>query len=117
MAGEIVHLELPAGDTARSRQFWSALFGWEWQEFEGPMEYHMTRLGETQGAAIYPDEGRAARPYFSVDEIQAAVARVRELGGQSDDAQPIPGMGWFATWTDTEGVPYGFWQNDPDAGT
>jgi predicted enzyme related to lactoylglutathione lyase len=116
MAGEIVHLELPASDTARSREFWGSLFGWQFEAMEGPFEYHMTRLAETQGAAIFPGEGSsAARPYFSVDEIDASVARVRELGGQADDAQPIPGMGWFATCTDTEGTPFGFWQTDPNA--
>ena len=117
MAGEIVHLELPAGDTARAQQFWSSLFGWQFQALEGPMEYHMTRLTDTQGAAVFPAEGdgRAARPYFSVDDIQTGVARVRELGGRCDDAQPIPGMGWFATCQDTEGTNFGLWQTDPNA--
>jgi predicted enzyme related to lactoylglutathione lyase len=116
MAGEIVHLELPASDTSRSREFWGSLFGWQFEAMEGPFEYHMTRLAETQGAAVFPAEDtKASRPYFSADDIQATVARVRELGGQSDDAQPIPGMGWFATCTDTEGTPFGLWQTDPSA--
>jgi predicted enzyme related to lactoylglutathione lyase len=117
MAGEIVHLELPAGDTSRSRQFWSSLFGWQFQAFEGPTEYHMTQLSDTQGAAVLPAEGngRAARPYFSVDDVNAGVARVRELGGQADNAMPVPGMGWFATCQDSEGTAFGLWQTDPSA--
>nr|MBA3402480.1 VOC family protein [Actinomycetota bacterium] len=43
MAGQMVHLEIPAGDTAKAREFWGGLFGWEWQSYEGsPSEYHMT---------------------------------------------------------------------------
>jgi predicted enzyme related to lactoylglutathione lyase len=116
MAGEIVHLELPAGDTARPQEFWGSLFGWQFQAIEGPFEYHMTQISETTGGAIFPEEGseHAARPYFSVDEINAGAARVRELGGQADDPQPVPGMGWFATCKDTEGTKFGLWQTDPN---
>ena len=53
MTGQPVHFEFPAQDTGRSREFWSSLFGWEWQTMEGPFEYHMTRLSETSGAAVY----------------------------------------------------------------
>src|SRR5262245_30774019 len=95
MPGQMVHLELPAGDTARARQFWGSLLGWEWQAFEGPMEYHMTRLSDTTGAAIYapdPPDKRGARVYLDVDDVNAARARVGELGGQAGDAMPVPSM-------------------------
>ena len=117
MGNPVTHLELPAGDTARARQFWGSLFGWEWQSMDGPTEYHMTRIDERAGAAVYPAEGseRGARPYFDVDDIQAGAARVRELGGQADDPGSVPGMGWYATCQDTEGNPFGLWQNDPNA--
>jgi uncharacterized protein len=118
MAGQMVHLEIPAGDTAKAREFWSSLFGWEWQTVEGPTEYHMTRFSEATGGAIYapdPPDKRGARVYFDVDEINAANARVNELGGEAGEAMPVPGMGWFSICTDTEGNEFGLWQNDPEA--
>jgi predicted enzyme related to lactoylglutathione lyase len=118
MAGQMVHLEIPAGDTAKAREFWSSLFGWEWQTVEGPTEYHMTRFSETTGGAIYapdPPDKRGARVYFDVDEINAANARVNELGGEAGEAMPVPGMGWFSICMDTEGNEFGLWQNDPEA--
>ena len=117
MAGQMVHLEIPAGDTGRAREFWGSLFGWEWQAFEGPSEYHMTRFSETSGGAIMPAEGseRSPRVYFDVDDINAAVSRVKELGGEASDAMPVPAMGWFSTCKDSEGNPFGLWQNDPAA--
>jgi uncharacterized protein len=119
MAGQMVHLEIPAGDTARAREFWSSLFGWQWQSFEGsPTEYHTTRFSETTGGAIYeadPPDKRGTRIYFDVDDINAGTARVKELGGEADDAMPVPGMGWFATCKDVEGNEFGLWQTDPDA--
>ena len=118
MAGQMVHVEIPAGDTGRAREFWGGLFGWQFQEFEGsPTEYHMTRFSETQGGAITGAEGeeRGTRVYFDVDDINAANARVAELGGSAGDALPVPGMGWFSVCTDSEGNEFGLWQTDPNA--
>ena len=51
MPGQIVHFEIPADDTGKSREFWGSLFGWQFQAFPGPSEYHMTQMGEGAGAA------------------------------------------------------------------
>jgi uncharacterized protein len=115
MAGKPVHFEIPASDTSRAREFYGNLFGWEWQTMEGPVEYHMTRTSEDTGGAIFSGDPGAIRPYFDVDDINAGVARVRELGGSADDPQPVPTMGWFATGSDPEGNPIGLWQSDPNA--
>src|SRR4051794_13232636 len=95
MTGQIVHFEIPADDTGAGQAFWGSLFGWEFQAFPGPFEYHMTRIGEQTGAAITNMEPgkRGTRAYFSVEEINAGAARVRELGGQAGDPMPVPGMG------------------------
>jgi uncharacterized protein len=118
MAGQMVHFEIPAGDTAKAKDFWGGLFGWEFQQMEGsPMEYHVTRFNETSGGAVYEAEGdkRGARTYFDVDDINASTARVGELGGEGGEATPVPGMGWFAVCTDNQGNEFGLWQTDPDA--
>ncbi len=118
MAGKPVHVEFPAGDTARAQGFWGSLFGWQWQSMEGPMEYHMTQIVANEtGGAVFPADGsdRGLRVYFDVDDINAGRARVNELGGKAGDAQPVPGMGWFAMAEDTEGNHFGLWQNDSSA--
>ena len=116
MPGQIVHIEIPADDTAKGLEFWGPLFGWRFEAFPGPFEYHMTRNGD-QGAAITNMEPgkKGTRAYFDVEDINAGVARVRELGGEAADPQPVPGMGWFATCRDTQGNEFGLWQNDPSA--
>ena len=84
MAGQMVHIEIPAGDAAKAQEFWGGLFGWQFQEFPGaPGGYHMTRFSETTGGAIYGADGdkRGMRTYFDVDDINAGAARVKELGG------------------------------------
>ena len=117
MAGQIVHTEIPADDTVASREFWGSLFGWQFQAFPGPSEYHMARIGDQEGVAITNMEPgkRGMRSYFDVDDINAGVARVKELGGEASDPTPVPHMGWFATCADPHGNEFGLWQTDPSA--
>ncbi len=119
MAGEIVHFEVPAGDTARATAFYGKLFGWSFANMPGPVEYHMTQISDVLGAGIHPAEQGGGIPglfvYFGVDDIGGSVEQVRALGGTAEDAQPIPGMGWFSRCADTEGNPFGLFQQDPAA--
>jgi predicted enzyme related to lactoylglutathione lyase len=117
MPAEIVHIEIPADDTGRAREFWGSLFGWEFQEFPGPFEYHTTQITDQQGAAITNMEQgkRGTRSYFAVDDAGAGAARVKELGGEASDPMPVPTMGWFVTCTDPHGNEFGLWQTDPSA--
>jgi uncharacterized protein len=119
MAGEMVHFEIPAGDPAKAQEFWGGLFGWEFQQYEGsPIEYHMARISDSSGGAIYGEDGdkRGTRTYFDVDDVNAGIARVNELGGNAGEAMPVPSMGWFAICTDPEGNEFGIWQTDTSAG-
>jgi predicted enzyme related to lactoylglutathione lyase len=119
MPGQMVHIEIPADDSAKAREFWSGLFGWEFESYPGPTEYHMTRFSETTGGAITSMEPgkRGTRTYFDVDDINAGVASVKQLGGEADEPMPVPSMGWFATCKDNQGNDFGLWQTDPSAPT
>jgi predicted enzyme related to lactoylglutathione lyase len=115
LAGKPVHLEIPAHDTSRAQEFYKNMFGWQFQAMEGPFEYHMTQLAEDTGGGIFPAEAGSIRVYFDVDDVKAGASRMQEFGGTADEPQPIPGMGWFVTGTDTEGNPIGLWQSDASA--
>jgi predicted enzyme related to lactoylglutathione lyase len=106
-AGKVVWFELPADDTARARTFYGGLFDWQFEQWDGPTEYHTTG-----GGAIKPANGKkGALVYFGTDDIDASVARVRELGGIASDAQEIPGVGRFSACVDTEGNPFALYQS------
>jgi predicted enzyme related to lactoylglutathione lyase len=117
MPGEIVHIEIPADDTEKGREFWGSLFGWKFESYPGPSEYHMTRISDQTGAAVNNMEPgkRSMRPYFAVDDVDAGAARVKDLGGDANERMPVPNMGWFVTCTDPQGNEFGLWQNDPSA--
>ena len=117
MDGKIVHRELPAEDTSRAREFWSSLCGWSFQSWDGPIEYHM--FEGDPGGAVYPSQEGERGPviYFGTDDIDGELARIRDLGGRADDKQPIPGVGWFARCSDTEGNSFSVYQSDESVPT
>jgi hypothetical protein len=53
--------------------------------------------------------------YLGSDDIDADLAQVRELGGEADDKQPIPSIGWFARCKDSEGNEFSLYQSDESA--
>jgi predicted enzyme related to lactoylglutathione lyase len=66
------------------------------------------------GGAVFPEmEGASGTTiYFGSDDIEADLAKVRELGGEADEKQPIPGIGWFARCKDSEGNSFSLFQGD-----
>lgn len=119
MAGKIVHFEVPADDTGRALTFYNELFGWSFQQMEGPVEYHMARVADDLGGGVHRADQGGGIPgifvYFDVDDIRRGAERVRELGGEAEEPGPVPGMGWYARCSDTEGNRFGLWQHDPSA--
>lgn len=114
MAGNIVHFEVNAKDANRAKKFYGSLLGWKFKDSEIPgIEYYLID-GANPGGAINPMQQEPGLVvYFDTDDIDASIGRVRELGGKSDDKQPIPGQGWFAACVDSEGNKFSLYQNDP----
>jgi predicted enzyme related to lactoylglutathione lyase len=118
MAGHVTHYEISAKDVDRAQRFWSGVMGWSFGDSVMPEgEYRMAQIGDGSGAAL-SSYGEPGHPnvYFDVDDIDASLAKVRELGGTTEDKAPVPGMGWFAACTDTEGNHFSLWQGDSNAG-
>jgi uncharacterized protein len=117
MAGKVVHVEIGAADTDRAQGFWSGVFGWEVGPPMSPeMDYRMFQSAEDQGGAIVAaDKQGNLTVYFDTDDIDASLAKVAELGGQAGDKTPVPGHGWFAACSDTEGNAFSLWQGEAAA--
>jgi uncharacterized protein len=117
MGGRLVYFELPAQDTNRAQKFYEDLFGWKFQTWEGPVDYRMTEAGGDPGGALFESESGADGPriYFDTDDVDGTAARIRELGGEAGEKQPVPGMGWYAQCKDSEGNTISLWQTDESA--
>jgi predicted enzyme related to lactoylglutathione lyase len=107
-AGRVAWFELPATDTKRAQAFYGGLFGWQFQAFEN-QDYHVTF--EAAGAIANAPELKCPLIHFGTDDIDVALARVRELGGEAEEKQEVPGFGQFAYCSDTEGNRFGLYQS------
>jgi uncharacterized protein len=109
----LVHVEFPAQDVERGRKFWEGVGGWSLEDagMEG-MQYLMWQEGD-QGGAVYSMEGQSGTMvYLASDDIDADLAKVRELGGEAGDKQAIPHVGYSARCKDSEGNTFSLFQSD-----
>ncbi len=104
MNGEVTYFELPSTDIESTQRFYGSIFGWTFVEGNFP-GYSMNQGSEPMGGSPHDDASRHPRIFFAVDDIAAAVARVRELGGTAEDPVTIP-SGSYAHCTDDQGVAF-----------
>ena len=109
MSSSVVWFELPAADSDRARDFYARLFGWSFERF-GDEDYHMTY---DAGGAVYGASGEnGLLAYFGVDDVDAAIARVRELGGEAGEKQEVPSVGQYAHCSDLDGNRFGLYRQE-----
>ncbi|GAA1238781.1 VOC family protein [Prauserella halophila] len=109
MNGQVTYFELPSTDIDATQHFWGSLFGWTFHEGNFP-GYSMIQGPQPMGGSPHDDPSRRPRIYFDVDDLAAAVGRVRELGGTADDPVTIP-SGAYAHCADAQGVEFGLFQD------
>jgi uncharacterized protein len=103
--------ELSTPDLDASKSFYTQLFGWSAEPFEGsPEPYLVIRVGERGNGGIRPLDPPGMPPnwlvYFAVEDIDAALARVEELGG-AKHAGPIDiGMAKIGIVADPQGATF-----------
>jgi predicted enzyme related to lactoylglutathione lyase len=103
-------IEFPADDPERARRFWSSVLGLEleprrngegegWQTHAGTPAVGVHLRGRGPGDSF-------SLPYFAVDDVPAALERVKASGG----SVVHPGEVW-AICRDSEGSPFALAQN------
>ncbi len=124
-----IHFEIHAADVARARDFYSAVFGWsfeDWSEYAG-----MPYFGATTGPDDQPGINGAIMQRMADQEPAGINGAVLTLGSGDFDADhdkiiaaggtvalpkhALPGMAWQGYYLDTEGNVFGVHQPDPEA--
>ncbi len=108
MHGNVSFLELGAANTQQSRPFFEQVFGWKFHPmkrggwFQAPT-MRVGMHGEDPQPQIYV--------FFEVPDLEQAMAKVREAGGEADPPSPEePGFGRFSNCRDPEGIRFGLHQ-------
>ncbi len=112
-AGAPSWFELLTGDYATAVEFYRDVFGWDAHVASDTPEFRYTTLGKDHAARagimdataiLGPDEPGGWSVYFGVDDADAALARVRELGGTVVRPAEDTPHGRLATAVDPTGV-------------
>lgn len=105
-------LNAPSAGREKAKQFYAAALGWTFRDDPMPMgDSYTTWLGEggPRGGMMPMPAGLESPAhwliYFATNDVDATVARTKELGGQvMVPGTDIPGMGRFAVLMDPQGA-------------
>jgi len=102
--GDLYYFTLPVHDLSRAQAFFTAVLGWQ---FPDPQQGHIANISAPPGviATVTGDASTRAQLWFVVDDIHAAVAKVRELGGSATDPVNYD-SGWSADCVDDQGTTF-----------
>jgi hypothetical protein len=99
------YIEFPTQDAAKSKQFYTAAFGWKFEDY-GP-EYTAFHDGRLAGGFSADVAERPAKPYAA--DLEAARQAVEKSGGKITRAIfPFPGARRFH-FTDPSGNELAVW--------
>lgn len=122
----VIHFELSMDDPERAIKFYSDVFGWESSKWEGPMDYWLVSTGPKDrpgidGALMLRSETddslkKCARITIGVDSVDETIKKIENGGGKILMPKTvIPGIGYTASFEDSEGNIVSLIQDDPSA--
>jgi predicted enzyme related to lactoylglutathione lyase len=117
----VVHFEIHADNPDRAVEFYSKVFGWKIEKWQGPIDYWLVTTGDEKKPGINGaimrrmNEGNTWNTIdvLSVDEFVRMI--VRAGGKVVQEKTTIPGVGYMAYCEDTEGNVFGIMQDDSSA--
>ena len=117
MASEPSFFELGVADPERGRAFYGALFGWSFDPGPSGRGFSIA-TGGLPGGMHGGDAGASPYLFFRVDDLDATVARLRELGGTVEDIgeegaeaeESVARFGRFKLCRDDQGSTFGLHQ-------
>jgi uncharacterized protein len=120
--GALTFNQLNTSDQGKAESFYSDVFGWKIESVDtgegGPPYWGISNSeGHMNGGMMTLPEGAGMShwlAYFGTDELDAAVAKIGELGGQVVvEPTPVP-TGRFAVATDPQGAFFAIFQGEFD---
>ena len=111
MPGSPSHFEIGVPDARRAKTFYGELLGWSFDATTGDNAWIETDA--VRGGLHDNDDAANIVVYFRVLDIETAVRRVRELGGEADDLGPEGEGGRFVSCRDDQGVQFGLHEPKP----
>jgi predicted enzyme related to lactoylglutathione lyase len=106
MGADVSYLEFGSGDAGITRTFLAKLFSWDFHAMgTGPEGWFQT---PSMKAGLHGgDPERGILVFFGVSDLEDAIAKVKELGGEAGEPTDEPGFGRFSMCRDPQGIRFG----------
>jgi predicted enzyme related to lactoylglutathione lyase len=111
MAGDLVYFWIPVPDGEAAKRFYGELLGWEFGEGSHPEGSQITNSKPPGGISGAADSASHPQVVFQVDDLEVAMAKVRDLGGEAGEPQP-GGEGRSVECRDDQGTSFHLWAAD-----
>jgi predicted enzyme related to lactoylglutathione lyase len=118
----ISYLDFSADDPVRAVNFYSKVFGWQINKWDGPREYWEIKTGESNEPGI--DGGLSKRerigewttPFINILSIDQYISKIESNGGKIIQAKTtIPSIGYTLLFKDTESNTIGLFEENKEA--
>lgn len=121
----ITHFDMAADNPTELFPFYEKVFGWKFEKWSGGFDYWFIKTGPESEPGIDGGLGRSGGEdptgtvnVIDVDDIDTALRDLAAAGGTVIRPKgPIPGVGWFALFSDPQGLRFGLMQADESVGT
>ena len=117
----VVHFEIGADDPVRAQAFYKGVFDWDIQPWDGPEPYWLVTTGPDgelgiNGGIMKRNGFANAVNTVAVPSVDNYVARVTgHRGAVAMPKMAVPGIGYLAYCTDSEGNVFGLMEADASA--
>ncbi len=113
---QFCHIELPASDYDKVKQFYGEIFGWKFQQMDN-FDYLLYQTPDGVGGGfdknMKPSSGAGPLIHIQVTEIDSILPRIEQMGGKmvKPKTQISPEIGHYAVFHDCEGNTMGLFQS------
>ena len=108
--GEAMYFTFQVPDAEPAKTFYGAVLGWQFSAGSTAEAWRFTGTGLPDGG-LWGGPGRQVgwKLMYAVDDLEAALTRVREQGGQAGEVEQHP-YGTTADCTDNQGIEFYLWE-------
>ena len=102
------YFDMSADDPQRAMEFYSNVFGWKFEKWDGPFDYWLARTGDQNepgidgGIAKREDPSASIMNFIEIPSVDKISQVVKQQGGKViQEKQVIPGVGYMIIIQDT----------------
>ena len=111
----LCHFEFMASDREKAKKFYGSVFDWEFQSWDGPMQYELIRTGTAPEGGLMEKPEQTPAPamniYFLVDSVEETLKKAELAGGTVTlPKMEVPTIGFCGMFLDPDGISVGVFE-------